>query len=315
MTVKDYLTKEEIALLIEKNDLRAAWEVAQTWLWIAGAFALAGFFPNVLTIIIALFILGGKQLGCAIIMHDASHRSLFNSRRLNDWVGNWLGGYPILHDADRYRPYHLKHHTVTGTADDPDLNLTVGYPARLASMLRKIGRDLSGATGVKGYFGVILMHLGILEYTLGGTVVRVKEKRSFVNWLKLSFGHLWGPLLSNLVLFGILWLCGAPWLYLLWVGAILTTFQFSLRIRSIAEHSVVPNQLDPMQNTRTTYASWWERILFAPHYVNYHAEHHLLMTVPCYNLPRMHKLLLERGFYKNGVLAFNYWEVVRKAIR
>ena len=29
--------------------------------------------------------------------------------------------------------------------------------------------------------------------------------------------------------------------------------------------------------------------------MNFHLEHHLLMTVPLYNLPRMHRLLKERG--------------------
>jgi fatty acid desaturase len=43
-------------------------------------------------------------------------------------------------------------------------------------------------------------------------------------------------------------------------------------------------------------------MLFAPHYVNYHAEHHLLMTVPPYNLRRMHSMFKERGFLEKGLL-------------
>ncbi|WP_425402017.1 fatty acid desaturase [Hahella ganghwensis] len=38
--------------------------------------------------------------------------------------------------------------------------------------------------------------------------------------------------------------------------------------------------------------------MFAPHGVNYHCEHHAMPTVPAYHLPRMHKLLKERGFYQ-----------------
>ena len=38
-----------------------------------------------------------------------------------------------------------------------------------------------------------------------------------------------------------------------------------------------------------------ERLLVAPNYVNYHLEHHLVMTVPHYHLPRMHRMLRERG--------------------
>jgi fatty acid desaturase len=29
--------------------------------------------------------------------------------------------------------------------------------------------------------------------------------------------------------------------------------------------------------------------------VNYHVDHHLMMYVPCYNLPKLHRLLLAHG--------------------
>ena len=50
---------------------------------------------------------------------------------------------------------------------------------------------------------------------------------------------------------------------------------------------------DPLRNTRTTHASWLERLFIAPNRVNYHLEHHLLMTVPYFRLPRLHRLLRE----------------------
>lgn len=317
MNVNDYLTKEEIKQLLKKSDFRAGLEFLHTWAWIAFAFALAGFFPNPFTIIVSLFILGGKQLACAILMHDCSHRSMFHSAKANDFWGNWLGGYPILHDTLRYRPYHLAHHVKTGTQEDPDLSLTKGYPATLASFARKIFRDLAGASGIKGHIGVIGMHLGILKYELGGRVIKLKnENKKISQRISEAVKNLAGPFAANLILFGILWVTGAPWLYLLWLGSLLTTYNFSLRIRSIAEHSVVPDQSDNMKNTRTTYANFFEKILFAPHNVNYHAEHHLLMTVPSYNLPTMHKLIKERGYYRDGgLLKKNYLDIIRLAIK
>lgn len=91
-------------------------------------------------------------------------------------------------------------------------------------------------------------------------------------------------------------------MYLLWIGANLTTFHSSLRIPSIAEHSVVEDTHDPYKNTRTTYANFLERILFAPLHVNYHLEHHFLQNMPSYNSPEMHKMLVARGFYEHGLL-------------
>lgn len=310
--LKSYLSEEEMSELMEKSDWKGLWEVLYNWLWIAAAFALAGFFPNVLTIILALFIIGGKQLGCAIIMHDASHFSLFKSRGLNNILGNWLGAYPIFHSVIRYRPYHVEHHIFTGTAGDPDVPLTKGYPTTKMSMARKFMRDLFGPTGIKGYFGLLLMQIGFWEYQLAGVII--KEK-STANKFKTAFKNLTGPVIFNIGLWFVLWLCGAGWLYLLWIGALFTTYTFSLRVRSMAEHSMSPDPANPRMNTRTVYANIVEEVLFAPLNVNYHAEHHLFMSAPSYNYPKMHELLKSRGFYEQGLLLPGYWQVIKNAIK
>lgn len=310
-----YLNVEERQSLLRKNDYKAAFEVFRHWLWIIAAMSLAYIFPNPITIIIALFILGGKQLACAILMHDASHKSVFKSSAVNDFVGQYLGAYPIFQNVHKYRPYHLSHHLNTGLEDDPDLLLTRGYPTTRRSMLRKIIRDLTGQTGIKSFVGLMMMNLGYLEYNLGGELVRISQKkRSWKEFFKTLYLNLRGPVFVNSIMFAVLYFLASPWLYVLWVVAYLTTFQFVLRIRSMAEHSVVEDSEDPYKNTRTTYANFIERLLFAPYYVNFHAEHHLLMGVPSYNLPKMHKILQQKGYYEKGVLEKNYWNVVKIAM-
>lgn len=322
--IGQYLSKEEIRRLHRKSDLKGWWEVISVWAWIAFAFALVAVTPYftssklvlALVIIIALFILGGKQLGCAIIMHDASHYSLFKSKRLNDVVGNVLGAYPVFNNVGQYRPYHFQHHLATGTVDDPDINLVKGYPAKLASILRKLARDLIGLTGIKADAGLLAMHLGILRYNLGNKVETIPaDERPWKVIFHNTFLHLRGPVLFNLLLFCILYAAGYPLLYPLWLLAHLTTFNFCLRIRSIAEHSVVEDTNDPYKNTRTTYANFIERILFAPLHVNYHLEHHFLQHMPSYNAPELHQLLQARGFYEHGLLKQGYWDIVKMAIR
>ncbi len=51
----------------------------------------------------------------------------------------------------------------------------------------------------------------------------------------------------------------------------------------------------------------------APHRVGYHLEHHLLMTVPYFRLPAMHRLLVERGAVPDGAVARGYLAVLRLA--
>ncbi|MCA6239339.1 MAG: fatty acid desaturase, partial [Phenylobacterium sp.] len=42
-------------------------------------------------------------------------------------------------------------------------------------------------------------------------------------------------------------------------------------------------------------AGWVARAVLAPYWVNYHCEHHMFMHLPCYNLPRAHRLLAQKG--------------------
>lgn len=314
-TLSTYLTKEEIQQVMQKSNWKAAFEILHTWAWIAFAFALVGLWPNPFTIIISLFILGGKQLACAIILHDCSHESMFTSRKVNRYIGNWFGAYPIMHDVDKYRPYHIQHHIHTGLDDDPDRPLTTGYPTSRISMVRKFLRDFFGPTGVKSNVAVLLMQMGVLKYSLNGKAEKAPMAgKSAGELIATAARNLAGPLAANLIIFLILLAFGKPWLYLLWPAAMLTTNNFSLRVRSMAEHSMVDDRTDPHKNTRTTYANFIERILFAPHHVNYHAEHHLCMGAPSYNLPYMHKLLLQKGYYNNGALEGNYLAIVKRAI-
>lgn len=314
VSANDYLSKEEIRELLTKSNFKAALEIADTWFWIIVAFSIAGIWPNPFTIVLSLFILGGKQLACAIIMHDTSHYSQFKSKKANEIVGNIFGGFPIFLDVLKYRPYHLSHHSHTGQDNDPDIDLTKGYPAGTKSLMRKIFRDLVGLTGIKLFFGLIMIQSGLWRFNLGGRIDRVpKNEREGLKHIFIFFRNMAGPIAVNALMWFALWLTGNGWLYILWVVAYATTYQFCLRIRSIAEHSVVPDRKDNLKNTRTTYANFIERMLFAPHNVNYHAEHHLLMTVPCYNLPKMHRMLKDRGYFNEGLLEQNYLQIIKLA--
>ena len=80
-----------------------------------------------------------------------------------------------------------------------------------------------------------------------------------------------------------------------WQLPYLTWFQLVLRIRNIAEHGATERSEDPLRNVRTTLAGPVARALVAPYWVNYHLEHHLVMHVPCWRLPKMHALLKRTG--------------------
>ena len=291
MKLSDYLEKQEVSALMQRSDWRGWWAIVVNWSLIAGAFMLAVAWPNPLTIVAAILIIAGRQLGLGILVHDCAHHALFERRRTNEVVGQWLAGAPIDVSLAQYRTYHLAHHRHAGTADDPDLPFVASYPVSRASLRRKLMRDVTGRTGFRD----------------------LKRRMA-----RFSFATQWPWLAFHAALLGVLTAVGAPWAYALWWVAELFVYPVVMRLRQIGEHGVVPDRgdSDPRNNTSTTVVQWWERLLVAPNHVNYHVEHHVASGVPPYRLARMHRLLRERGFYDgHDALSHGYVDVLRRATR
>jgi fatty acid desaturase len=153
---KDFFTAEEWRPLAERSAWRGLALVAHAWAVIglawAGAIAAVHYFGplGLLTLIVTTPVIGGRQLGLAILMHDAAHGALHPNRRINDRVGEWLCAGGVA----RYRKYHLQHHKYAQQAEDPDLGLSAPFPITRASLSRKIVRDLTGQTWFKERFAI-----------------------------------------------------------------------------------------------------------------------------------------------------------------
>ncbi|MGH8453215.1 MAG: fatty acid desaturase family protein [Nevskiales bacterium] len=317
-TADQFLSADELQDLKRASDGVGVRVLAGIWGLIVLTFTIVALYPHPLVILGALFVLGGRQLALAVAMHEAAHKSLFHTRSLNEWCGQWLSAHPVFQDMLRYRKHHLSHHRYTGTAQDPDLKLASGFPISRASFSRKLLRDLSGITGAKVMLGTLLMLSGVMRYDVSGNVQMIDQSGlSTGERLHTAWRGLRGPLLMQVLLFTAVWVCGVPWLYLVWFGAWLTTYQLFLRIRSIAEHAMTPDPYDALNNARTTRARWWEKLFYAPLNVSYHLEHHMLVTAPQYQLPRMHRLLQARGAFdaQPASLADSYGDVLRMTVR
>ena len=84
--------------------------------------------PNPLTWLIAVMVVGARQLGLAILMHEAAHGGIHTNKAINEWVGQWLCAVPVGADLASYRSYHLQHHKFTQQPEDPDLSLSAPFP-------------------------------------------------------------------------------------------------------------------------------------------------------------------------------------------
>lgn len=285
-----------------RSDLWATFLLLKTWLLIALIFWAVTNWTNPLSILVALFLLGGQQLGLTVIMHECGHQTFFSSKKLNAFFGQYFAANPTFSDLHYYARTHAVHHRKAGTSEDPDLANYSAYPVNKSSFKRKIIRDLSGQTGVK-----------LLAYVFG-SAAGIFSGDSQQRQAAKPFAQ---QVLVNIMLAILLGVVFAPWAYALWFASILTAFMLIVRIRQVAEHAAVPDALneDPRRNTRTTLASWWERLLFAPNYVNYHLEHHFMASVPCYRLADLHKLLRDRGVLDNNPVFSGYYQVLKHAVQ
>lgn len=300
--VTELFSREEIRQLTARSDLLGGWAILSTWALIALAFAAIAWAASqplwlaAPVCVLALAVIAGRQLCLAILMHDASHGTLFKTRWLNDVLADWLCARPIWNDLHKYRRHHLIHHTRTGSDEDSDISLIAGLPTTRASLLRKFARDLSGITGLKFLFGRLLQDAGLLKWTVANDVVWLpRQGRRWYQHLGLLFTNSWPMLLTNTLLFALLALAGYGWLYGVWVLAYITPFPLFLRIRSLAEHACTERSNDMFRNTRTTRAGWLARTFVAPLRVHYHIEHHVMASVPWFRLPIMHRLLRDRN--------------------
>ncbi len=325
--------KEEWAALTAVSRWRGPWLVAHAWGVAALVLGLATW-AGPLAWVPAIILVGGRQLGLAILMHDAAHGLLHPNRALNNLLGEWASGAAVGSDLKSYRAYHLTHHRYTQQAEDPDLGLSAPFPASRASLTRKMLRDLTARTFLKqrraqfglamrgvrvmlrgrgsaapgrpdAAAGTMLNRGGISGPATAGDAAAVAVARSVGRFLAVQVGILG----LSLALYG--W---TP--FLLWLAALATTFQLFLRVRNIAEHAcTTTGSADPFTHARTTRANLIERATVAPYWVNFHAEHHLFMGLPCYRLPAAHRLLIERGHGPRMTIASGYREVMRTVVR
>ena len=301
MRARDLMTEQELIDVRARSTLRSVALIAHAWTLILGSIAMVAVWPNPFTFVLAVAIIGSRQLGLAILMHDGAHGCLASGEKSNMALSQWLCAYPIFAETKAYRRYHLRHHTRTQQADDPDLILSAPFPITGPSYRRKFWRDISGQTGYAQRKAQFLNALGDSSWP--------PARRAAHFWARL------GPqIVFNLALFAALAAVGVWWAYpLLWLLPLMTWMMVITRIRNIAEHAVVPDSDDPLRNTRTTRASALERLFIAPYYVNYHLEHHLLFYVPCYNLPRVHEILARGPHAARMEVQPNYAAVLRLA--
>jgi fatty acid desaturase len=242
---------------------------------------------------VAAFVLMGRaHAQFAALMHEAAHRLLFRNRKLNDFVGRWLLGFPSFTPIDAYRRGHMAHHREEFGPDEPDIPLYRGYPIAKDSFRRKLVRDATGQTGWK-------LFKGLLRGVRGEPSPIRFQARAIVA--------------TQLVLIAAGVALGHPFVYfILWFAPYMTVWRVINRLRSIAEHGGMQRSKDRRETTHTVVQHPIARFLLVPYHIGWHLAHHVDAGIPMNNLPTLHRELRRAGYVTDDLEYRSYPALWRK---
>jgi len=246
-------------------------DVTLAWAVIIAAWFAAATYTTWWTLTLAAVVVGTRYYALFIIGHDGLHRRLFADRATNDLFADVFILGPIGAITRLNNRNHLGHHQHLATDLDPDrhkhacfnksdLSELLGYLSGVTSIVRSVrnvffasGRTPRGEGRDTGYTGRDLALLAAVQLAL-------------IGGLTLAFGW-WG------------WPA-------MWLTPVYLFTYLGDSIRSFAEHSHPQADRLADEHRLITYVSTpFERLFLAPMNMNYHAAHHLWVSIPYYNLP------------------------------
>lgn len=246
-----------------------------SWIWQFDLFLL---WKIVLSLPLAW--MGGHGLLLAgFIGHEGFHFNLHSNRAVSALLGVAVTS-PLSPFLDvGFAVSHWNHHRETNGAADPDLQLfqPFRHPLMRMTVARLRSFVIYGTHGVKTALGLPLGFRHSLALS-ASTLQRVA-------WFNIA--------LAAIVLGVHVWLIQTN--FILW-SAFMTVLASSVIVSGVnpyIEH--VNTGLESGMNARSRIGWVWDWLYAGS---NYHLEHHLYPSVPCYNLPKLHRFLVANGFYE-----------------
>lgn len=277
----------EVRKLSKVSTFHSLLAILSQWMIVIAAASVAIWSGNWAVYLLAMMIIATRQHALGILVHDACHYRLFPNKIANDMITDILVSFHLGMSTSLYRKWHYPHHRYVNTERDPEVMGEKGspdtwkWPNTKLHMFKLFLKDALGFN-IINMAGIMSLwspwsRLSVPSKDPGG--VPVREKVALILFAVSG--------ISALVYFGFV----VDYL-LLWILPSLTFFNIIFKFRSFAEHKVVKNE-NELNNTRTVTSNWLERFFISPCNVNYHLEHHLFPSVPFYNLPKLHSLLME----------------------
>jgi fatty acid desaturase len=272
--------RREVMILSGARPIRYAAELVLTWASIAAFIAAGVYFDSLIVTILAIFLIGTRQMALALLLHEQVHRLGLRSKYA-DWMINVFAVYPLfVTTVEDYAKVHLSHHKYCFTKDDPDFLRKSGeewtFPKSLGKLLTIAARDLTA--------------MNLLRLIRGKTAHATEEftrRNPSPKWLRIGFFIAAAA--------GLTWLGGWTIFLVYWVIPAMTVTPLLVRWIAVCEHEYNIENGTIHETTPLIQLSWWQRLLMPDLNFGYHAYHHMHPGVSFSNLPKVHAIYQREG--------------------
>ncbi|WP_052672557.1 fatty acid desaturase family protein [Aliterella atlantica] len=238
-----------------------------------------------IVLIIPLTIIAGYGLQLlGFIGHEGFHLSLHRNKLVSVVLGLFVASSVVTYFDTGAMMRHWSHHRFTNQPSDPDIQILA--PLKTWWQRLFFARFLLNFHHIRTTINTALGRPWPFPYMMPFELRTVRV----LCWINFGFALFWGGIYIAVILYDPLaglFSIALPLLVLLIISG----------SQSYIDHgdtSHDPNDIFHNSWNRTSLlatALWFG--------ANYHLEHHLYPGVPCYRLPKLHKLLQEKGIYEH----------------
>ncbi len=257
--------------------------VTYNWVWVLAVTSLV-YFHSVWWAPLALLVIGSRQRALVVLTHEASHYLLAKNRKTNDLIANIFLCFPMLKSLKYYRAVHLPHHKYLG--DDKHDTDYLNDPEAMK----------------KGWFNLYLKYLFCHEFWIISELKQTFKKISAKHLICITLW--WISIL--VILAGVVSLRFAETFASLWFLSRAIAYHIITTFIIISDHhGLFPGSI--IEYTRNHPSKGLTRWFIHPHNNGFHLTHHLMPSVPFYNLDKARKLLKGWSRYDKAEQCENYF--------
>lgn len=304
--IRSQLSQENLGRIRELGKVRQ-WRNGFLYVQVFAAILMAMYLESAmlhpLATVVAIIFIAGRQHSLYILNHDASHYSLFHSRRVDKFVGTVFSNLVMFHHPEawsfvQWRRIHMFHHQYLFTEGDPNY---VGRQMRGDTQRNYTPLQLLRHCIKTGLSSFTQLFLARQDYVLPKGKEAIKGKYNHLwtlfmpfhndpemeteRWIKLVFFAI----SLAIIAYFDLW----RQFLLLWIVPMYTVYPMILTFMDLTEHRWTEGESNLNLNTRSVKPGLLGKLLISSLPRGLHREHHVYPNIVAADLPKLSEYLRE----------------------